>query len=96
MSKIARNFADNRGFVRLVAPRQMRDILSAAIVARDSILRGLRMRLLSYDMPRDWNYFLFGDSHIGANLRHDKGFAQMVDMINSKYKGLLKNEDHQL
>jgi len=46
------------------------------------------MRLLSYDMPDDWNYFLFGDSHIGANLRHDKGFAQMVDMINSNYKGL--------
>jgi len=39
-------------------------------------------------MPRDWNYFLFGDSHIGANLRHDKGFAKMVKMINSKYKGL--------
>jgi len=46
------------------------------------------MRLLSYDMPNDWNYFLFGDSHIGANLRHDKGFAQMVDMINSSYGGL--------
>ena len=46
------------------------------------------MRLVSYDMPRDWNYFLFGDSHIGASLRHDKGFAKMVDMINSKYKGL--------
>ena len=46
------------------------------------------MRILSYDMPNDWNYFLFGDSHIGANLRHDKGFAKMINMINSKYKGL--------
>ena len=46
------------------------------------------MRILSYNMPKDWNYFLFGDSHIGANLRHDKGFAQMVDMINSSYGGL--------
>ena len=46
------------------------------------------MRLLSYEMPRDWNYFLFGDSHIGANLRHDSGFASMIDMINSPYEGL--------
>ena len=46
------------------------------------------MRLLSDEMPRDWNYFLFGDSHIGANLRHDKGFAKMVKMINSPYGGL--------
>jgi len=46
------------------------------------------MRLLSYDMPDDWNYFLFGDSHIGANLRNDKGFAKMVNMINSSYGGL--------
>ena len=46
------------------------------------------MRLLSYDMPKNWNYFLFGDSHIGANLRHDKGFRKMVDMINSPYEGL--------
>ena len=52
------------------------------------------MRLLSYDMPDDWNYFLFGDSHIGANLRHDKGFAQMVDMINSSYGGLSHKKNY--
>jgi len=46
------------------------------------------MRLLSYEMPKDWNYFLFGDSHIGAALRHDKGFHQLVDMMNSPYEGL--------
>ena len=46
------------------------------------------MRLLSYEMPANWNYFLFGDSHIGAALRHDKGFDQMVDMMNSPYEGL--------
>ena len=46
------------------------------------------MRLLSYDMPKDWNYFLFGDSHIGANLRDDKGFKKLIDMMHSPYKGL--------
>ena len=66
----------------------MMDILCAAIAAKNSILRGLRMRLLSYEMPKNWNYFLFGDSHIGANLRHDKGFRKMVKMINSPYGNL--------
>jgi len=59
-----------------------------------SFTRGLRMRLLSYDMPKDWNYFLFGDSHIGANLRHDKGFVKMVDMINSSYGGLSHKKNY--
>jgi len=46
------------------------------------------MRILSYEMPENWNYFLFGDSHVGARLRHDKGFVKMVNMMNSEYAGL--------
>ena len=47
------------------------------------------MRILSYnDMPPDWNYFLFGDNHIGAALRHDKGWRKLVDMVLHKYDGI--------
>jgi hypothetical protein len=46
------------------------------------------MELLSYNLPRDWNLFLFGDDHIGARLRHDHGWEQLVDMMHSKYGGL--------
>ena len=46
------------------------------------------MRILSYEMPKNWNYFLFGDSHIGAALRHAKGFRKMVKMMTRKYAGL--------
>jgi hypothetical protein len=46
------------------------------------------MRILSYEMPKNWNYFLYGDSHVGAALRHGKGFKKMIKMINSKYAGL--------
>ena len=46
------------------------------------------MRILSYNMPANWNYFLFGDSHIGAALRFDKGFHQMVGMMLSRYDGI--------
>ena len=94
MNKIARDFAGNKGFAHRVVLQQKTDTLHVIIAASDSILRGLRMRLLSYDMPDDWNYFLFGDSHIGANLRHDKGFAQMVDMINSSYGGLSHKKNY--
>jgi len=42
----------------------------------------------SYNLPLDWNLFLFGDDHIGAALRHDSGWEQLVDMMHSKYDGL--------
>ena len=46
------------------------------------------MRILSYDMPKDWNYFLFGDDHIGAALRFDKGFRKLIYTMKHKYKGV--------
>ena len=46
------------------------------------------MRILSYDMPANWNYFLFGDDHIGASLRFDKGFQQLIHTMKHKYKGV--------
>jgi len=49
------------------------------------------VRLLSYDVPENWNYFLFGDSHIGANLRDDKGFKKLIDMMHSPYEGVKHN-----
>ena len=49
------------------------------------------MRLLSYEMPKNWNYFLFGDSHIGASLRNDKGFKKLVKMMHSPYEGVENN-----
>ena len=46
------------------------------------------MRLLSYNMPKDWNYFLFGDGHVGAALRFDKGFKKLIHAMTHKYAGL--------
>ena len=49
------------------------------------------MRILSYDVPQNWNYFLFGDSHIGARLRHAKGWRKMCDMMQKPYDGVSRN-----
>lgn len=46
------------------------------------------MDILSYNLPFDWNLFLFGDDHIGASLRHNHGWNQLVDMMHSEYGGL--------
>jgi hypothetical protein len=46
------------------------------------------MEILSYNLPLDWNLFLFGDDHIGAALRHEHGWEQLVDMMHSEYDGL--------
>ena len=46
------------------------------------------MEILSYNLPLDWNLFLFGDDHIGASLRHNHGWEQLVDMMHSEYDGL--------
>ena len=46
------------------------------------------MEELSFNHPYDWNLFLFGDDHMGASLRYNKGWSQLVDMMHSKYDGL--------
>ena len=46
------------------------------------------MELLSFNLPKDWNLFLFGDDHEGAALRYDDGWNQLVDMMHSEYDGL--------
>jgi hypothetical protein len=46
------------------------------------------MEILSYNLPLDWNLFLFGDDHEGAALRHVHGWEQLVDMMHSDYDGL--------
>jgi len=46
------------------------------------------MRIINCTLPRNCNIFLFGDDHEGAALRHNKGFEQLVDKINSDYGGL--------
>jgi predicted phosphodiesterase len=49
------------------------------------------MRLLSYDMPKNWNYFLFGDTHIGARLTSMGGFRKLVKKMQGKYHGVKAN-----
>ena len=49
------------------------------------------MEILSFNMPMNWNLFLFGDDHIGATLRYKRGWQQLVDMMHSKYDGLPEN-----
>jgi hypothetical protein len=39
-------------------------------------------------IPMDCNIFLIGDDHEGTIQRHDDGWEQMVDMVNSDYEGL--------
>ena len=46
------------------------------------------MEILSYKLPKNWNLFLFGDDHVGAALRHDSGWEQLVDMMHSEYGGI--------
>jgi len=46
------------------------------------------MEQLSFDLPMNWNLFLFGDDHMGASLRYRRGWEQMVDMMHSEYGGL--------
>ena len=49
------------------------------------------MRTLSYKVPLNWNYFLFGDNHIGGMLRHAKGFHKLVKMMQKPYEGVSYN-----
>ena len=46
------------------------------------------MERISQNVPKNWNYFLFGDSHIGARLRHTKGWDKLVKMMNRPYHGV--------
>ena len=46
------------------------------------------MRLLSREMPDDFNLFLFGDAHMGTILHNRKGFEQFVGTMQSPYEGL--------
>jgi hypothetical protein len=52
------------------------------------------MEILSYNLPLDWNLFLFGDDHEGAALRHDHGWEQLVDMMHSDYSGLPQSRNY--
>lgn len=46
------------------------------------------MRLIRKALPADHNLFLFGDDHEGSIMRHDSGWAQLVDMMTSEYDGI--------
>ena len=49
------------------------------------------MERITVNVPENWNYFLFGDSHIGARLRHAKGWDKMCKMMNRPYHGVSHN-----
>ena len=43
------------------------------------------------EVPKNWNYFLFGDGHIGTRLRVQKAWNKLIDMMNSPYDGVKHN-----
>lgn len=46
------------------------------------------MQLIKRKLPINHNLFLFGDDHEGTTLRHNNGWSQLVDMMNSSIDGL--------
>ena len=58
--------------------------------------QGCQMKTIRKEMPLDFNLFLFGDDHEGSRLRYDKGFVQLVRMMNSEYMGLPASRNYGL
>jgi len=46
------------------------------------------VKLIEKRVPSNWNLFLFGDDHEGTILRSDKGWDQLIDMMESPYDGI--------
>jgi len=46
------------------------------------------MRLISQQVPMNFNLFLFSCTHWGSTFTHESGWSQLVEMINSPYAGL--------
>ena len=46
------------------------------------------MKIINFKVPKDFNLFLFGDTHEGSVLRHENGWKQLVNMMLSDYGGL--------
>ena len=49
------------------------------------------MRLLTRQLPKDHNLFLFGDLHIGSTLFSEDGFNRMCEMMMASYKSCSNN-----
>lgn len=49
------------------------------------------MKLISKTLPISHNFFLFGDKHDGSSLSSQRGWAKLVDMMHSPYKGCTSN-----
>lgn len=49
------------------------------------------MKIIKKTLPKNHNLFLFGDDHEGTILRHDEGWEQLIDMMNSEYDGCKNN-----
>ena len=49
------------------------------------------MRIITRKLPVNHNLFLFGDDHEGTILRHDEGWEQLCNMMESEYDGCKSN-----
>ena len=49
------------------------------------------MKLITKQLPYDFNLFNFGDEHDGAMLSSEKGWEQLVNMMLSPYDGCKRN-----
>ena len=49
------------------------------------------MKLLSFDLPDNHNLILYSDVHMGSSLSTRKGWARLIEVFKSKYKGCKNN-----
>lgn len=52
------------------------------------------MKIITRKLPSNHNLFLFGDSHIGNVLRHNKGFEKLINMMHSEYEGVAARHNY--
>jgi hypothetical protein len=46
------------------------------------------MRIITKEVPKDFNIFQFSCTHYGSRLCHENGIDRMIHMINSEYDGI--------
>ena len=52
------------------------------------------MKLFSYEVPLDFNLFLFGDTHEGTVLQHREGIKELKEVILHDYEGVKSRNNY--
>jgi len=54
------------------------------------------LKVIRQSVPKNFNLFLFGDKHDGNLLTFDRGWEEMINMIESSYDGLSASQNYAL